>query len=178
MVRLEAVTPGTVLHGIVPMGAVTVVAVQWYGSTAVDLTYKDAEGRPGTRLLYREDEPTLALVNAGRAWSFDGDGRLFRLVAEAHRIRLAHLFDPVLAVHTSLVEPLPHQITVEGRLAFRPIRMPETDQMARLCTNRCHTPGQRQSGANGVVLVALSCVSRKRTSMYRAEIATVTCTVS
>jgi hypothetical protein len=28
-----------------------------------------------------------------------------------HRIRLAHLFDPVLAVHTSMVEPLPHQIT-------------------------------------------------------------------
>ncbi len=124
MVRLEAVTPGTVLHGIVPMGAVTVVAVQWYGSTAVDLTYKDAEGRPGTRLLYRDDEPTLTLVNAGRAWSFDGDGRLFRLVAEAHRIRLAHLFDPVLAVHTSLVEPLPHQITAvyETMLTRQPLR--------------------------------------------------------
>ena len=32
-------------------------------------------------------------------------------MSEAHRIRLAHLFDPLLAVHTSLVEPLPHQIT-------------------------------------------------------------------
>jgi hypothetical protein len=47
----------------------------------------------------------------GRPWSFDGDGALFRLVSEAQRIRLAHLFDPVLAVHTSVVEPLPHQIT-------------------------------------------------------------------
>jgi hypothetical protein len=28
-------------------------------------------------------------------------------VSEAHWIRLAHLFDPVLAVHTSLVEPSP-----------------------------------------------------------------------
>ena len=36
----------------------------------------------------------------------DGDGALFRLVSEARRIRLAHLFDPLLAVHTSLVEPL------------------------------------------------------------------------
>jgi hypothetical protein len=35
------------------------------------------------------------------------DGHQFRLVSEAHRIRLAHLFDPVLAVHTSVVEPLP-----------------------------------------------------------------------
>ncbi|MBX9810615.1 MAG: hypothetical protein K2Y16_03230 [Burkholderiales bacterium] len=31
------------------------------------------------------------------------------LVSEAQRIRLAHLFDPVLAVHTSVVDPLPHQ---------------------------------------------------------------------
>jgi hypothetical protein len=43
--------------------------------------------------------------------SFEGDGGLFRLVSEAQRIRVAHLFDPVLAVHTSVVEPLPHQIT-------------------------------------------------------------------
>ena len=34
-----------------------------------------------------------------------------RLVSEAYRISLAHLFDPYLAVHTSSVEPLPHQIS-------------------------------------------------------------------
>jgi hypothetical protein len=60
----------------------------------------------------------------GRPWSFDGDGALFRLVAEANRIRLAHLFDPVLAVHTSLVDPLPHQITAvyEEMLPRQPLR--------------------------------------------------------
>jgi SNF2 family DNA or RNA helicase len=63
-------------------------------------------------------------VEQGRPWSFDGDGALFRLVSEAHRIRLAHLFDPVLAVHTSLVEPLPHQITAvyEAMLPRQPLR--------------------------------------------------------
>lgn len=56
-----------------------------------------------------------------RPWSFDSDGTLFRLVSEAHRIRLAHLFDPVLAVHTSTVEPLPHQITaVYEEMLVRP----------------------------------------------------------
>ena len=35
---------------------------------------------------------------------------MFRLAAEAHRISLAYLFDPLLAVHISNVEPLPHQI--------------------------------------------------------------------
>ena len=64
------------------------------------------------------------MVTVGRPWSFDGDGGLFRLVSEAHRIRLAHLFDPVLAVHTSLVEPLPHQITAvyEAMLPRQPLR--------------------------------------------------------
>ena len=63
-------------------------------------------------------------VAAGRPWSFDGDGALFRLVSEAQRIRLAHLFDPVLAVHTSVVEPLPHQITAvyEAMLPRQPLR--------------------------------------------------------
>ncbi|MEO0968585.1 MAG: helicase-related protein, partial [Cyanobacteria bacterium J06639_18] len=42
----------------------------------------------------------------------------------ALRIRLAHLFDPLLAVHTSLVEPLPHQIiAVYGEMLTRqPLR--------------------------------------------------------
>jgi hypothetical protein len=64
------------------------------------------------------------VVEQGRPWSFDGDGALFRMVAEANRIRLAHLFDPVLAVHTSVVEPLPHQITAvyESMLPRQPLR--------------------------------------------------------
>jgi hypothetical protein len=55
--------------------------------------------------------PALKSPRKGRPWSFDGDGHPFRLVAEAMRIHLAYLFDPLLAVHTSVVEPLPHQIT-------------------------------------------------------------------
>ena len=75
-------------------------------------------------LLYRHDEPRIEVVEQGRPWSFDGDGALFRLVSEAQRIRLAHLFDPVLAVHTSVVDPLPHQITAvyESMLPRQPLR--------------------------------------------------------
>jgi hypothetical protein len=56
---------------------------------------------------------------------FDGDGALFRLASEAQRIRLAHLFDLVLAVHISLIEPLPHQITAvyEATLPRQPLRI-------------------------------------------------------
>lgn len=124
MARLEDLTPGTSLRGILPNESVTIVNVKWYGSDAIELTYKDANGRPQSELLYRDKEASLELVTAGRPWSFDGDGHLFRLVSEAHRIRLAHLFDPVLAVHTSVVEPLPHQITAvyETMLSRQPLR--------------------------------------------------------
>ena len=71
----------------------------------------DAAGTVRDRLVYRDEEPSLAIVEAGHPWSFDGDGALLRLVSEAYRVRLAHLFDPCLAIHASRIEPLPHQIT-------------------------------------------------------------------
>ena len=55
---------------------------------------KDATGKVANELLYRHDEPRLEIVEQGRPWSLDGDGRLFRLVSEANRIRLAHLSTP------------------------------------------------------------------------------------
>lgn len=124
MARLEDLQPNASLKGVLPDCLVTVVAVQWYGSEALELTYKDPTGKVSNELLYRHDEPRLEIVQQGRPWSFDADGGLFRLVSEAHRIRLAHLFDPVLAVHTSVVEPLPHQITAvyESMLPRQPLR--------------------------------------------------------
>jgi superfamily II DNA or RNA helicase len=122
--RLEELQPQTALRGILPDCLVTVVGVQWFGSEALELTYKEPAGKVANTLLYRHDEPRLEVVEQGRPWSFDGDGARFRLVSEAHRIRLAHLFDPVLAVHTSLVEPLPHQITAvyDAMLPRQPLR--------------------------------------------------------
>ena len=124
MTELEELRQSASVRGITPEGLATVVNIKWYGSDAVELTYKDAAGRVASELLYRHDEPRIEVVEAGRPWSFDGDGALFRLVSEAQRIRLAHLFDPVLAVHTSLVEPLPHQITAvyEAMLPRQPLR--------------------------------------------------------
>ena len=122
--KLEQLQTHAAIRGIVPDALVTVVSVQWFGSEALELTYKTAAGRVANELLYRHDEPRLELVEQGRPWSFDGDGALFRLVSEAQRIRLAHLFDPVLAVHTSVVDPLPHQITAvyETMLPRQPLR--------------------------------------------------------
>ncbi len=124
MLKLEELKPNASIRGLLPDSFVTVVSVQWFGSEALELTYKTPSGKVANELIYRSDETRLDLVEQGRPWSFDGDGSLFRLVSEAHRIRLAHLFDPVLAVHTSLVDPLPHQITAvyEAMLPRQPLR--------------------------------------------------------
>ena len=124
MARLEDLQSHAAVRGILPDSLVTVVSVQWFGSDALELTYKSPAGKVANELLYRSDEQRIEIVEQGRPWSFDGDGQAFRLVSEAHRIRLAHLFDPVLAVHTSLVEPLPHQITAvyESMLPRQPLR--------------------------------------------------------
>ena len=101
MARLEDLEPGIIVKGVLPNQQVTVVARHWRRDAAVDLFFTDETGKPGTQLLFRSKEPDLEIVTAGLPWSFDGDGETFRLVSEAYRIRLAHLFDPLLAVHAS-----------------------------------------------------------------------------
>lgn len=124
MSKLEELKPNAAVRGILPDALVMVVSVQWFGSEALELTYKSPSGKVANELLYRNDEPRIEVVKQGRPWSFDGDGDLFRLVSEAQRIHLAHLFDPVLAVHTSVLEPLPHQITAvyDVMLPRQPLR--------------------------------------------------------
>ncbi|MEI6310118.1 MAG: RNA helicase, partial [bacterium] len=124
MPKLEDLQRGAQVRGILPNAAVTVVGVQWHGSNVIELTYKDDQGRLASELLYRDRESQLSIEHPGRIWSFDADSESFRLVSEAYRIHLAHLFDPLLAVHTSLVEPLPHQITAvyQEMLPRQPLR--------------------------------------------------------
>lgn len=124
MVKLEEIQPNSALRGITPNAAVTVISVQWYGDDAIELTYKDAAGRADNQLLFRDAESRLELVTEGRPWSFEADGALLRLASEAQRIQLAYLFDPYLAVHTSVIDPLPHQITAvyESMLPRQPLR--------------------------------------------------------
>ena len=111
MARLEEITVGSTVLGIEGNEPVTIVAVQWYGTNVIEVTYKDSRSKVGNQLIYREDEPSLEVQENRLPWSFDADANQMKLASEAYRISLAHLFDPYLAVHTSSVEPLPHQIT-------------------------------------------------------------------
>lgn len=124
MAKLEEVVTGSHISGITSGENVEILAVKWYGSNAIEVTYKNLTGQLGSRILYREDEVNIEMVSEHLPWSFDADGNDMRLVSEAYRINLSHLFDPYLAVHTSSIEPLPHQISAvyEEMLTRQPLR--------------------------------------------------------
>ncbi|WP_420722794.1 helicase-related protein [Hwanghaeella sp. LZ110] len=124
MTSLEDIKSGAIVHGVVPSQVVEVVSVVWIGDQAINVVYRAPGGSVSETTIYRDDEHRLGVEARGRVWTFDADGALVRLVTEANRIKLAHYFDPYLAIHTSLVDPLPHQISaVYGEMLPRqPLR--------------------------------------------------------
>ena len=112
--RLEDLVSGISLTGIELSAVVTVSAVIPIAEGAVQVIYKMPDGMLKERMLGRADEESIAL----------GNGADFKLAVEAKRIDLAFLFDPMMAVHTSNVDPLPHQITAvyESMLPRQPLR--------------------------------------------------------
>lgn len=124
MIKLEDLQPGVPLVGLEPSSIATIAAVVPIGEGSVQVFYRTPDGITKERLLGRADEPNLSIATIERPWSFDGDGASFQLTCEAKRIDLAFLFDPMMAVHTSNVEPLPHQITAvyESMLPRQPLR--------------------------------------------------------
>ena len=124
MAVLEDLKPGARASGITPGGPVEILSTEWIGNQAVNVVFRLVSGSVAEATLYREDESRLGIESAGTLWSFDADGAHLRLVTEANRIKLAHFFDPYLAIHTSLVDPLPHQISaVYGEMIPRqPLR--------------------------------------------------------
>jgi Type III restriction enzyme, res subunit len=122
--RLQDITTGANLSGIEPAQIVTVVATIPHGYDALQLIYRTPDGAMKERLLGRGDEASISAAAVERPFSFDGDGAAFQLTCEAKRIDLAFLFDPMMAVHTSNVDALPHQITAvyESMLPRQPLR--------------------------------------------------------
>src|ERR1700744_582579 len=122
--RLEDIKNSASVRGITSAQPVQIVSVDWIVHQAITVVFRDHNGTVSETVLYRDDEHRLEVEQSGRPWLFDADGELLRLVTEANRIKLAHYFDPYPAIHTSLVDPLPHQISaVYGEMLPRqPLR--------------------------------------------------------
>lgn len=72
--------------------------------------YEDTNDNLGKVVVFKDDLADIKPAPSGPVASFSGDGAAWRLAAEALRIKYAALYDPMLAVTTSEIMPLPHQI--------------------------------------------------------------------
>ena len=124
MLKLEDIKVGAQINGLAPNELATIVAVTPVGADALSVVYKEHSGNIREQLLFRDSEERLTLAERGLAWSFEAPSRDFRLALEAMRIETGYLFDPMMAIHTSNVEPLPHQISAvyEAMLPKQPLR--------------------------------------------------------
>ncbi|MDJ0835529.1 MAG: helicase-related protein [Acidobacteriota bacterium] len=124
MLKLEDVKKGCQVHGIEVTGIVEIVSVDRDNDEMLTVIYRNNKGNIREQMLFREDEPNLELAVDGKPWNFDAPGSEFKLALEAYRIDQAHLFDPMMAVHSAKVIPLPHQISAvyEAMLPRQPLR--------------------------------------------------------
>jgi NADPH-dependent ferric siderophore reductase len=65
MSRLEQLTPGASVRGLVAGTVAKVVQVEWFGDQAVKLTFEEPGGTVRSRPVHRNDEPSLDLVGEG-----------------------------------------------------------------------------------------------------------------
>lgn len=100
--------PGQHLLGL-SRHPVDVVQVAPVGGGAT-LTYRHPDGTVSETVLFAEDVAALSVQDPAEATLFTEDAEQFRLAAEALRIQTAGLHDPMLAVTSSDIQPLPHQI--------------------------------------------------------------------
>lgn len=63
--KLEELQPRCAVEGVYPDGPVTVVSVEWFGSEALELTYRTPSGATASDLLFREGEDRLSIISEG-----------------------------------------------------------------------------------------------------------------
>ncbi|MEZ6096871.1 MAG: hypothetical protein R3C03_22065 [Pirellulaceae bacterium] len=83
MAKLEQLTKDALVSGIVTNKTVTVINAEWHGSDVVEVTYRLEDGNLGSSLLYRDQEASIEIAEAGPPWSFTGNSTRFRLVSAA-----------------------------------------------------------------------------------------------
>ena len=110
MAELKEIVKGVRVRGITGDEAVTIKDVEWHGDSVLSVTYKTDQGALSEVMLFDFDSDKY-VIETSCDWSFSADADDLKLVSEAYRIGLAYLFDPYLAIRTSSIEPLPHQIS-------------------------------------------------------------------
>ena len=114
--KLEDIKTGMRIRGLEYGRTVKLTRVDEYqdrdgnGLAALLVGYRFDDGRSHELMLYPKNAATLEIAGAAHPLDFGAAGEYLRLAAEAWRIRVAHLFNSQFAVHSSRIDPLPHQL--------------------------------------------------------------------
>ena len=102
-------SPGDIVSGWEPSELVEINRITPFGNRilieGIGLQSHRVFKRPFT-----DEELGLITKVRGRSHTFQGNAEYFLLGTEAERIRIAYQFDPLFAINSSIVDPLPHQV--------------------------------------------------------------------
>jgi hypothetical protein len=112
MVRLEEIKRDAAVNGIKPAQIVRIFTTEFVGENALMIYNEMAGEKVKDKMLICSNEPALSLTKKGMLWVFKTSGERFKLTADVYRTALTHLFEPMMTVHTSNTDPLPHQILI------------------------------------------------------------------
>jgi len=111
MTTLDQIQPNAALLGILPDCAVTVVNVQWFGSEALELMYKDPSGKVANVLLYtvrQREEHRFEITHVP--------------APVRNRDRLVGVGEPVLARYERLGYDIESRDLKTGKLRFLEVK--------------------------------------------------------
>lgn len=120
----SVLTAGATVTGLAGALPAKILSVERLTDDSANVAYRTEDGGLDEKIVFADMLPRLKAIKPGSAFTFDASPEAFLLAAEARRMRLAHLFDPLAALGTSDVDPLPHQLrAVYGEMLPRqPLR--------------------------------------------------------
>lgn len=123
-IEFADLVPDARVAGLSHEGISRVISTEIYQSTAAKVVYQDPNNSICERIVYSDELKSLSIVNDAGSGSYSADGGLLRLAIEAYRIEHAYQFDPYLAINSSIIQALPHQITAvyDEMLPKQPLR--------------------------------------------------------
>ena len=108
--ELDDLCDGIRLSGRWPRPVMVIAATRISGES-VSIVVEHEDGRIDKELVFTNELSSLSIVESPAVgWSFSAEPAQFKLATEALRIRMAGVHDPMVAVATSDISPLPHQI--------------------------------------------------------------------
>lgn len=109
MPMFDVLQTGATVTGLAGAEPVKLIAVERLTDDSANVAYRTDSGIV-EKIVFADAMVHVQPVSPGLAFTFDAGPESFLLAAEARRMSLAHLFDPLAALGTSDVQPLPHQL--------------------------------------------------------------------